>query len=571
MADRNQEGLNNIITAINNIVEPKISNSKFDRTFRAKVIEKTENEDYIVQINNINYTLKYAGKLEPNQIVRVKAPLNNFSDIYIEPLPGSGGGGGGTNNYDDLVNKPILETDISEKLVPDKSELIKGTIKLHKISKTGSYNDLNDSPKIPTKISELENDSGFTSNTGTVTQVSVKMNENIKGTVTSSGTIDLGNVQEQLVSGSNIKTINNQSLLGSGNINIEGTITNAITNVSVPGQTTTLTRNDGSESKVLSIDVSSNSGEDLHWLKIGTFEDTTQGGGGEIWLVGGAGQNSETYQNMWIHLLIKKGYQASPSTTKHMAGTYEIFSPINAWNYQNVKIKLFCKEINKVDVWVYFPYTYSRSFFYPAGYYDSFTLANILQKEEPVSGDVYGVEQPCEGQIIKGSKVGYSVDDAIGQVSVSTTAPTTSDIPKLWVNTSNSDLLYNNSSSGGWQSLLSSVFAYNNPDLKMSKSNVIYFTPQVGESWSGWGGCFYYKRGTTVTVHIAVKLGTSNRVRVFNLPVGYRPPATIPAWGGGADGGVPDSSFCETYDSGDIMVKSNSQYALILYSFDVFA
>lgn len=148
MADRNQEGLNNIIEAINNIVEPKISNSKFDRTFRAKVIEKTENEDYIVQINNINYTLKYAGKLEPNQIVRVKAPLNNFSDIYIEPLPGSGGGSGSTDNYNDLVNKPILETDISENLVPDKDELIKGTIKLHKISKTGDYGDLNNKPEL---------------------------------------------------------------------------------------------------------------------------------------------------------------------------------------------------------------------------------------------------------------------------------------------------------------------------------------------------------------------------------------------------------------------------------------
>lgn len=148
MADRNQEGLNNIITAINNIVEPKISNSKFDRTFRAKVIEQTENEDYIVQINNINYTLKYAGKLEPNQIVRVKAPLNNFSDIYIEPLPGSGGGTGGTDNYNDLINKPILETDVSENLDPDKSELIKGTIKLHKISKTGDYTDLNNKPDL---------------------------------------------------------------------------------------------------------------------------------------------------------------------------------------------------------------------------------------------------------------------------------------------------------------------------------------------------------------------------------------------------------------------------------------
>lgn len=148
MADRNQEGLNNIITAINNIVEPKISNSKFDRTFRAKVIEQTEDEDYIVQINNINYTLKYAGKLEPNQIVRVKAPLNNFSDIYIEPLPGSGGGTGGTDNYEDLINKPVLSTDISEGLEPDDKELIKGTIKLHKISKTGDYSDLNNKPDL---------------------------------------------------------------------------------------------------------------------------------------------------------------------------------------------------------------------------------------------------------------------------------------------------------------------------------------------------------------------------------------------------------------------------------------
>ena len=47
---------------------------------------------------------------------------------------------------------------------------------------------------VPTKVGELENDSGFTSNTGTVTSVAVKMNDETKGTVTSSGTIDLGTV-----------------------------------------------------------------------------------------------------------------------------------------------------------------------------------------------------------------------------------------------------------------------------------------------------------------------------------------------------------------------------------------
>lgn len=48
--------------------------------------------------------------------------------------------------------------------------------------------------KIPTKVSELTNDSGFTTNKGTVTSVAVKMNGTTKGTVTSSGTIDLGTV-----------------------------------------------------------------------------------------------------------------------------------------------------------------------------------------------------------------------------------------------------------------------------------------------------------------------------------------------------------------------------------------
>ena len=103
-----------------------------------------------------------------------------------------------------------------------------GTINLHKVAKTGSYNDLLYKPTIPTvnngkltiqkngtdvatftanqsanatanitvptKVSELTNDSGYTTNKGTVTSVSVKMNGASKGTVTSSGTIDLGTV-----------------------------------------------------------------------------------------------------------------------------------------------------------------------------------------------------------------------------------------------------------------------------------------------------------------------------------------------------------------------------------------
>lgn len=100
---------------------------------------------------------------------------------------------------------------------------------------------MSDLPTVPTKVSDLTNDAGYTTNTGTIT--SVKMNGS---TVASSGEADLGTVltshqniktinstslvgtgdvtvQPTLVSGTNIKTINNTSLLGSGNISVATT------------------------------------------------------------------------------------------------------------------------------------------------------------------------------------------------------------------------------------------------------------------------------------------------------------------------------------------------------------
>lgn len=145
----NRDGLDCILQAINNIVEPKVATLKYDKTYRAKVTQQIDTGLYMVQINNVEYKLPYSGTLNVGDIVKVKAPLNNFSDIYIEALPGSGGGGGGgTTDYNDLTNKPVLNSNYSTSQTPNASEIIKGTISLHKISKTGNYNDLLNKPDL---------------------------------------------------------------------------------------------------------------------------------------------------------------------------------------------------------------------------------------------------------------------------------------------------------------------------------------------------------------------------------------------------------------------------------------
>lgn len=65
-----------------------------------------------------------------------------------------------------------------------------GTINLHKVAKTGNYNDLSNTPSIPAAVTESTVSGwGFTKNTGTIT--GIKMNGGSKGT---SGVVDLGTV-----------------------------------------------------------------------------------------------------------------------------------------------------------------------------------------------------------------------------------------------------------------------------------------------------------------------------------------------------------------------------------------
>lgn len=74
-----------------------------------------------------------------------------------------------------------LNTNNSTAQTVSSSEALSGAIKLHKVAKTGTYSDLIGTPTIPSKTSDLQNDSGFVTSSG-ITSVS-------KGTATSGGAV----------------------------------------------------------------------------------------------------------------------------------------------------------------------------------------------------------------------------------------------------------------------------------------------------------------------------------------------------------------------------------------------
>lgn len=118
----------------------------------------------------------------------------NIKTINGQDILGSGNLdiSGGTTDYNQLTNKPQINS--------------------VELSGNKSLEDLG----IPTKTSELTNDSGFLTSIPDEYVTETKLNAG------------LGNKQDTLVSGTNIKTVNGESLLGSGNIDIES-VSNPVT------------------------------------------------------------------------------------------------------------------------------------------------------------------------------------------------------------------------------------------------------------------------------------------------------------------------------------------------------
>lgn len=91
-------------------------------------------------------------------------------------------------------NFKAVSTEASQGLSDTEKSNARTNIGAGTSSFSGNYNDLSNKPTIPTNTNQLTNGAGYTTNKGTVTSISVKMNGSSKGTVTSSGEIDLGTV-----------------------------------------------------------------------------------------------------------------------------------------------------------------------------------------------------------------------------------------------------------------------------------------------------------------------------------------------------------------------------------------
>ena len=143
---------NNNFTINNlNLGNTYATNSSYD--FQFKFIDKLGELDNskIVTTPTQNVTISTPIIEVYDNVVNINGSLTLFDKAISQ----------GTTSYSDLSNKPALNTNNSSALSVNGSESINGTISLHKVSKTGNYNDLLNRPTIPSNTNQLTNGSGY--------------------------------------------------------------------------------------------------------------------------------------------------------------------------------------------------------------------------------------------------------------------------------------------------------------------------------------------------------------------------------------------------------------------------
>ena len=153
---------------------------------------------------------------------------------FWSTVSGGGGGEGGTSNYLDLINKPRINSIelTGNKSLDDLGIQAKGNYLTEETEPKYTADKPNIALKseMPTNLSDLVNDIGYitdyTETDPTVPDIVKTITEadinNWNNKAETSDIPDISTKQDTLVSGTNIKTINGESILGEGNITIEG-------------------------------------------------------------------------------------------------------------------------------------------------------------------------------------------------------------------------------------------------------------------------------------------------------------------------------------------------------------
>jgi len=215
-------------TLVNNLVtngQSQIDDFLEDATIRVNnTISGAESE--MVQIGQEWDTLKGEMEQYGGDVSQIQRDLNTHTsntDIHVTAADkarwDAGSGSGFSGDYNDLTNKPTIPSKTSDltndsgfisqiKTINNESLIGTGNITIEGSDFSGSYNDLTDKPTIPTKTSDLTNDSGF------------------------------------LTEHQSIKTINNESLIGTGNLTIDtfsGDYDDLTNKPTIPSKTSDLT------------------------------------------------------------------------------------------------------------------------------------------------------------------------------------------------------------------------------------------------------------------------------------------------------------------------------------------
>ena len=121
-------------------------------------------------------------------------------------------------------NQTIYPYTLASQVQAGSSDLDTYLNNLATVATSGSYNDLADKPTIPSAVTESTVSGwGFTKNTGTYSKPSSGIPKTDLASGVQSSLEKADKAQPTLVSGTNIKTINGESILGSGDISISST------------------------------------------------------------------------------------------------------------------------------------------------------------------------------------------------------------------------------------------------------------------------------------------------------------------------------------------------------------